>query len=202
MSSIMDFLKKNSLFAHLDDTQLIEVANLASEKSFSEGEIIIHEGQKADVFYIIKDGALEVSKKERITNAEYIVATLTRGEIVGEIGLLTNESRIATVRVTKPSNLIQYSIADFQNKLSETTHSIIKQNIYKILIERLAYSYDNTIVTLKSKVEYAKKRHFIQTVSIIVLATLLMQIGITFYYYFNSEKICNTITTTNRQVGR
>ena len=68
----------------------------AEVKAFDPGAAIIAEGAPADAFYIIASGSVDVFK--HINDGEVRVARLERGQYFGEIGLLQNTPRTATVR--------------------------------------------------------------------------------------------------------
>lgn len=67
---------------------------LASQRdSFGKGDVIVREGEKGDVFYLIESGTVEVFKKE---TGEQVVATLCPGHFFGEKALLSEDVRQAT----------------------------------------------------------------------------------------------------------
>jgi len=69
------------------------------------GDVIIREGEEADYYYAIKDGAASVSKSLETGHA--IVAYLVRGDTFGEDALLANTVRNATVTMIKDGKLMR-----------------------------------------------------------------------------------------------
>jgi NADH:ubiquinone reductase (H+-translocating) len=81
---------------------------------FSQGEVIVLQGEIGDRFYIIQSGPIEVVQREG-TNEEQRLAVLSVGESFGEIALLQNIPRNATVRCLTPVDVLVLSRKDFQS---------------------------------------------------------------------------------------
>ena len=78
---------------------------------FESGEIIFHEGDVGDYLYIIVDGEVEVFNT--IGGKENLIAHLGKGEYFGEMALLNQRSRLATVRCLSPVNVLALRKSDF-----------------------------------------------------------------------------------------
>ncbi len=96
-------LKEIPLFANLEDGDLQVIATFASETSVSEGEVLVREGDFSYDLIAIEEGTAEV---RRGTDA---VATLGPGDFFGEIGVMKNELRTATVLATSGMRLVTLS---------------------------------------------------------------------------------------------
>jgi CRP-like cAMP-binding protein len=79
------------------------------------GDVIIREGEDADYYYAIKDGAASVSKSLETGSA--IVAYLVRGDTFGEDALLANTARNATVTMIKDGKLMRLAKKAFDEVL-------------------------------------------------------------------------------------
>ncbi|HEX8490231.1 MAG TPA: cytochrome P450, partial [Chthoniobacterales bacterium] len=88
-------------FPGADDPDVQRALAAAEIKTFEPGATIIAEGASADSFYVIASGAADVSK--RIDESEVPVARLEPGQYFGEIGLMQNVPRTATVRAASGS---------------------------------------------------------------------------------------------------
>ena len=87
----VEMLRKVPLFAHCSKQQLNEIAGVADELQLADGRELMREGARGREFFVVIDGELEVRRKSRK------VATLGRGNFVGEIALITGRPRNATV---------------------------------------------------------------------------------------------------------
>ena len=82
-----------------------------AELHFEPGEIIFHEGDKGDYLYIIVEGQVEIfSIKD---NEEKVLAKLGKGEYFGEMALLNQRARLATVRCLTPVDVLALRKSDF-----------------------------------------------------------------------------------------
>ena len=79
------------------------------------GDVVIREGDVADYFYVIKDGACSVAKY--LDGAEAVVAYLVRGDCFGEDALLSNTTRNATVKMMQDGRLMRLGKKAFEDVL-------------------------------------------------------------------------------------
>eukprot|EP00981_Chlorochromonas_danica_P000013 scaffold17_cov187-Ochromonas_danica.AAC.9 len=107
----VSMLKKVSILSSLSDSQLSTIARRLSSKQFIEGEIIIKQGDVGDSFYMLIEGAVSI-QVNHIT-----VATLEPGTFFGEMALLSNEKRSATVSAVCDTTCLVLSRNDFNDLL-------------------------------------------------------------------------------------
>ena len=93
-------LKAIPLFATLDDHDLQVIATFANETSVSEGEVLVREGDFSYELMAIEEGTAEVRR------GSDTLATLGPGDFFGEVGVLNNEMRNATIVATTGMRLI------------------------------------------------------------------------------------------------
>jgi cAMP-dependent protein kinase regulator len=93
-------LKAIPLFANLDDHDLQVIATFANETSVSEGDVLVREGDFSYELMAIEEGTAEVRRGDEI------VATLGPGDFFGEMGVLKNELRTATIVASSSMRLI------------------------------------------------------------------------------------------------
>ncbi len=101
-------LKSVSLFASLGKRERRRVAQCADEVSVPEGKVLAREGDFAYEFFVIEDGTAEVKKGE-----EHLTE-LGPGDFFGEIALLGEERRTASVIATSPLRAIVMFGRDFR----------------------------------------------------------------------------------------
>jgi CRP/FNR family transcriptional regulator, cyclic AMP receptor protein len=93
-------LKAIPLFANLDDHDLQVIATFANETSVSEGDVLVREGDFSYELMAIEEGQAEVRR------GDTVVATLGPGDFFGEMGVLKNELRTATIIASTSMRLI------------------------------------------------------------------------------------------------
>ena len=101
-----------------------------SKRSYSTGETIMRQGEKGDCAYIIEDGVVEISI-QRPDGKTQIVGTRGPGSIIGEMAIVDDAPRTATVRAIKDCKMLEISRDDFANrlKLSDPVLQMISQVI-------------------------------------------------------------------------
>ena len=95
--STVDVLRQVWLFSGLDQDQLEAVSNFTFQKNFSPGELIVEEGRTGNGLYAIISGNVE-AVKALDTEQERTVNRLGSGEVFGEMALLGEWPRTASVR--------------------------------------------------------------------------------------------------------
>ena len=106
-------LREVPLFASLPDTRLHELAALARPVSLPAGAVLFERGAPGDALYVIRHGRLEV-----VVDGE-VVREAGRGEVLGELALLTGEPRNATVRARRDAELYAVHRADLDVLLAD-----------------------------------------------------------------------------------
>ena len=106
-------LREVPLFASLPDARLRELAALARPVSLPAGVVLFERGDPGDALYVIRHGRLEV-----VVDGE-VVREAGRGEVLGELALLTGEPRNATVRARRDSELYAVRRADLDVLLAD-----------------------------------------------------------------------------------
>ncbi len=102
-----------------------------------EGTVIIKEGDEGYSAYLIQSGEVEVySKNEEGNNIS--LARLGSGEICGEMALISNGIRTASVRTVQDCNLVVITRAAFEEKLKRSDTTI--QAVVHMLIRRIVSS--------------------------------------------------------------
>jgi CRP-like cAMP-binding protein len=92
----VDLLRKVPLFAHLDPAKLKLLAFTSTRASFKPGQELFHQGDEGDAAYLILSGEAVVIADT--PSGEVPVATVGQNAIIGEIAILCEVPRTATVR--------------------------------------------------------------------------------------------------------
>ena len=111
-------LKTVPLFASCPEEQLRMLTTVVTRKSAPRSTTIMAGGDPTDSLYIILSGRLKVKMSDS-EGKEVILAILGPGEIFGEMGLIDDEPRSATVISIEPCELLSISKRDFKKCLQE-----------------------------------------------------------------------------------
>jgi len=90
-----DLLRKIPMFAKMETSKLKLLAFASEMVSFEDGDIVFNSGDSADYAYVIMEGAVDIVTE---TDKGPIVSfTLSQNQLIGELGVLNNTPRIATL---------------------------------------------------------------------------------------------------------
>lgn len=92
----VELLRKIPLFANLEPSKLKLLAFTSERITYDAGQVLFYQGDMGDAAYIIVEGEAEV--KVGTPGGDLTVATLTRNDFVGEIAILCDVPRTATVQ--------------------------------------------------------------------------------------------------------
>jgi len=141
-----DLLRK--VFPGLTDSWIQYIVSSLQARSFQAGAIIFEEGEPADSFYIIESGHVEVSKRFE-GNAPRILVRQGPGEFFGELALVQENPRAATVTAIEDTTLLEISKADFIQYLSHNPSMAV--SIMRTMATRLRDNDQRAINDLRRK---------------------------------------------------
>jgi len=117
------------LFAGLSETEVERVAGLFKEREFVAGETIIKEGVGAAAFFVILSGEVGVSVHGKPTS------TLTRGDYFGEVALIDEGARSATITAT--TDVVCHGLTYWEFRPLVQSSATIAWNLLQTLARRL-----------------------------------------------------------------
>lgn len=109
----VEALKRIPLFADLSRKELVQLARITEDVEVPEGKVLCKEGELGREFFVIIEGEAEVTRRGKH------VATDRGGEFFGEISLLENTPRMATVTAKTPLRFFVLTSHDFRHLLDE-----------------------------------------------------------------------------------
>lgn len=133
-------LEKVSLFSGLSEGDLEIIAQHTVVKTFPANTVVLLEGEKSDSLYMILEGKVKVFASEDAGN-EVILSIQSRGEFFGEMTLVDDAPRSASVVTIQPTRLMMMSRAAFLECL--TAHPEVAYNLIRVLIARVRVLTDN-----------------------------------------------------------
>ena len=142
------FLRKISLFQNLDGNELIWLSEIIHEKKYKRHERVITEHEPGDSLFIILTGHVKILRDD------YIVGTLGPGDYFGEMAILDNEPRSATVETEDNCTFLVIERDDFQKLI--VSHSQITLSMFRSLSSRLRQILSNVAELQDSKNDRGK----------------------------------------------
>jgi signal transduction histidine kinase len=118
-----DFLKAQPLFAGLSGPDLDWLAEQAQSVTINAGEYLILEGGPGDSAYIVIEGEFEIIKKS--DQREIVIAVREPGAVIGEMALIDNTPRVASVRAVSKGSLLRISDKVFIQLLEKSATAVM-----------------------------------------------------------------------------
>ncbi|XP_046750807.1 cAMP-dependent protein kinase type II regulatory subunit isoform X2 [Diprion similis] len=122
------------LFRALDKEQMADVLDAMFEKTVEVGDYIIRQGDDGDNFYVIEKGKFEVYVKDP-SGADVLIHTYDNSGAFGELALLYNMPRAATIKAITPGTLWAMDRQTFRRILLKSAYK--KRKMYEDLINKV-----------------------------------------------------------------
>jgi CRP/FNR family cyclic AMP-dependent transcriptional regulator len=126
----VELIRRVPLFSQCSKRELAQVASLADEIDLPEGKQLIREGDRAREFFVLLEGTADVRVKDKRRS------TMGAGDFFGEIALVTDVPRTATVTTTSPARALVITARGFRNLLERSPQ--IQLKVLQALAERVA----------------------------------------------------------------
>ena len=126
-------LRRIPFFGELPDTELQAISEQLHRERYLKGQVIFSEGEEGDALYLIESGQVQVVTGP--SSDEKILAYLGPGNFFGELALLLDEPRSATVRVVIDVEVWVLRKHDLEAMLED--HAIIALQMSRELSRRL-----------------------------------------------------------------
>jgi CRP/FNR family cyclic AMP-dependent transcriptional regulator len=122
-------LKRAPLFEGLSKKELTELARVTEDLEIEAGEVLCKEGETGQEFFVIVEGETDVT-----TNGKRVAAR-GGGDFVGEIALLEDTKRTATVTAKTPLRVFVLTRQDFRHLVHENPS--VEQKVMRALARRV-----------------------------------------------------------------
>jgi HEAT repeat protein len=124
-------LRKIPLFAALSAADLLRLASVAEERVYGDGDVLASEGELGDELHVVVEGTI------RVTHADgSVLARRGRGDVVGEMSVITRRPRIASLVADGDVRTIRIGSREFESMIRERPE--IALAIMRVLAERLS----------------------------------------------------------------
>ncbi len=139
----LEVIKRIPLFSNVDSVRLKLLAFASDRLAFADGQFLFHAGDPCDGAYVILEGEAEVLAGE----ADALVAKLGPNDLTGEIAMICNKPRSASVRALGtvtvlriPTDVFMPMLAEFPemalevaielaHRLDQTTQKLVERNM-------------------------------------------------------------------------
>ncbi|KHJ43938.1 cyclic nucleotide-binding domain protein [Trichuris suis] len=123
-----EFLSKVKILEDLDKWERLTVADALEPVSFTAGTVVVEQGQPGDEFFIILEGEVDVMQKRTEDSQPEVVGHLGPSDYFGEIALLLDRPRAATVVAKTNLKCARMDRARFERVMGPCSE-ILKRNI-------------------------------------------------------------------------
>jgi CRP/FNR family cyclic AMP-dependent transcriptional regulator len=128
-NSKIELLRRVPLFAGCTRKELEGIAKIADEIDFRAGKTLIREGAPGREFFVLADGTAEITRKGKR------IDTASAGDFFGEMALLSDQPRNATVTTTSDVDTIVISARSFKSLIE--ANPLIALKVMRAVADRL-----------------------------------------------------------------
>ena len=122
------FLSKIPILDSLNSYEKDKICDCLQTKTYNDSDYIIREGESGDVFYFIQSGTCKATKKNKTTGKEEVVYEFVENDYFGELALLKNEPRAASVIATSAQVEVAFIDRAAFKRLLGPLEEILKRN--------------------------------------------------------------------------
>ena len=133
VATTKEFLRPLPLFSSLEEQDLDTLTGLAEPRAIRAGELLMEQDSPGDALYVVLDGQFEVTK--RSGKQDVVLGLRGSGEMLGEMSLLEQAPRMASVRAVRDSHVLGISRPAFYQLLASNPSAVFA--ILRTFITRL-----------------------------------------------------------------
>merc|ERR1719195_1946524 len=122
------FLKQVALISSIDAYERSQIADALKSESYSKGQVIVKQDEPGDKFYIVEEGSLYAMKMTP-TDGEKRVMDYKAGDYFGELALLKNQPRAASVLVASDTAKVLSMSRQSFNKMLGPLQQILNKHV-------------------------------------------------------------------------
>jgi signal transduction histidine kinase len=134
-------------FQGLEEDELQKMAALSRFSTYPAGHVLCREGAYEDIMYIVAEGHVIISQKMSEEESERVLRIGGRGDLVGEMALIQNAPRSATVRTTTACTMLEMEKKDFETILRRSPR--MANDIIRITLDRIRENDRTAIAELQ-----------------------------------------------------
>jgi len=141
-------LKRVPLFVELSPAELKQLASIAMEEFFPDGEVIAYKGEQGDAMFVIASG--EVRVRNEVDGKEIELARRKPGEYVGELSIVNREPRNATLIAVGDVRVLSIDQKTFEGLLRARPEAslfiihVLSKRLKEVMEKNASLSRENT----------------------------------------------------------
>jgi len=144
----------------LDAERREEIATMSKLVELEPGDVLFREGDAANGFYLLESGSVEVLKHESTKGVDHRIATLESGDSIGEMAVIDDTPRAATIRAIAPSRAYYIPVNRFtaEDRRASPLGTMLRLGFSEVLASRLRGLNDVTVRHLRDQLAEANAR--------------------------------------------
>jgi type IV pilus assembly protein PilB len=163
----LELLSNIDLFMKLDPRELKALAEIAESELHKAARIIFRQGDPSDYFCVVLSGTYECYLWEDLLKIERSICVFNRGDVFGEMGLLTDDKRSAFVRARTAGEVLKFSREAFLGLLARDSR--VALSLAKTLAQRLNAANKARGIKLEQIASYPLKKEVVQVLPLQVI---------------------------------
>lgn len=160
--NLVEFLKRSTLFGGLPVEYQQALGKYLKPKAFPKDSLLMNEGDPGDALYLVISGKVEVFTKDPNFGVEFTLATLGSHSVIGEMALLTDEKRTASVKALVDTQTLMLETNVFKAMLLKTPQVTVA--LAKILALRIGELNKSQGIPFVSPSKYEFKKEMFQLI--------------------------------------
>jgi CRP/FNR family transcriptional regulator len=128
-TAVLNLLRTVPLFSSLDSRHLKTLSQAAVDRTYNPGDLIVPQGEKGIGFYLVAEGQVAVEKSGKT------VATLGPGQFFGEMALIDEQPRTASVKAVSKSRCYVLSSWEFWGSVAkdpEALRTLLRETVRRL----------------------------------------------------------------------
>ena len=139
------FLQKTELFAELPEAGLKSICDIANEVAYPADHTLFEEGAEGDSLYLLVDGEVRVIKAET-----EVLSFNEKGYCLGEIALIDDKPRSATIQTVSPTRFLRITRDDFYRALAH--EPLIGRGMFRVLNNKIRKDLEIQMSAIRKEV--------------------------------------------------
>lgn len=149
----LHFLQTTALFSEVPETELKAISEITQEVAYPADSTLFEEGDEGDSLYLLVEGEVSIVKE----GTEVLFFT-EKGYCLGEIALIDNKPRSATVRIVKSTQFLKITRHDFFNAMARNPR--IGIGMFRVLNDKIRRDLEIQMSSIRKEIAQEESMRF------------------------------------------